>query len=76
MMFLQSVGGQGGPGEEAQQDGRSAGDGQVGPLAQGLHTQVGSHLLKCDFQLPAQDKPLEDLGRVCLWVGAEQSLGV
>ena len=78
--MLQDVGGQGGPGEEAQQYGRGAGDGQVGPLTLGLHTQVGPdfleepapYLIRGDFQLPTQDKPLEDLG----WVGAEQCLGI
>ena len=81
--FLQRVGGQCGPGEEPQQDRRGAGDGQVGPLALGLHAQVGPHLLKepapylirGDLQLPAQDKPFQDLGRVRRWVGAQQGLG-
>ena len=59
--FLQRVGGQGGPGKEAQQDRRGAGDGPVGPLALGLHAQVGPHLLKGDLQLLAQDKPFQDL---------------
>ena len=44
--------------------GVGAGNGQVGPLALGLHAQVGAHLLKGDLQLPAQDKPFQDLGRV------------
>ena len=44
MMFLQGVGGQGGPGKETQQDGRGTGDGQVGPLALGFHAQMGPHL--------------------------------
>ena len=69
--------------EEPQQDGRGAGDGQIGPLALGLHAQVGTHLLKepapylirGDLQLPAQDKPFQDLGRVRRWVGAQQGLG-
>ena len=61
MMFLQGVGGQGGPGEETQQDGRGAGDGQVRPLALGLHAQMGPDLMEGDFQLPAQDKPFQDL---------------
>ena len=47
--FLQRVGGQGGPGEEPQQGGGGAGDGPVGPLALGLHAQVGPHLLKGDL---------------------------
>ncbi len=71
---MQDVGGQGGPGEEAQEDGRGASDGEVRPLALGLHSQVGPHLLESDLQLPTQHKPLEDLGRDCRWVGAEQSL--
>ena len=39
-------------------------NGQVGPLALGLHPQVGPDLLESNFQLPAQDKPFQDLGRV------------
>ena len=74
--LLQRVGGQGDPGEEPQQDGRGAGDGQVRPLALGLHAQVGPHLLKGALQLPKQDKPLEDLGRIRRRIGTEQSLGV
>ena len=57
MPFLQPVSGQGGPGEEPQQDGRGAGYGEIRPLALGFHTRVGLHLLKCNLQLPAQDKP-------------------
>ena len=74
-LLLQRVGGQDGKGEEAQQYGRGAGDGKVGPLALGLHTEVGAHLLKGDFQLPAQDKPFQDLGWVRRRISAEQSLG-
>ena len=76
VMFLQRMGGYGGPGKEAQQSRRGAGNGQVRPLALGLHAQVGPHLLKGDLQLPAQDKPFQDLGRVRRRVGAEQGLGV
>ena len=75
VLFLQPVSGQGGPGEEPQQDGCGAGDGQIGPLALGFHAQVGSHLLESNFQLPAQDEPFQDLGRVRRWVGAQQGLG-
>ena len=74
MAVLQHVGGQGGPGEEPQQDRSGACDGQVGPLALGLDAQVGSHLLKGNFQLPAQHKPLQYPGRVLRRVGAEQGL--
>ena len=65
----------GGPGEKPRQDGRGAGGGPAGPLALGLHAQVGPHLLKGDLQLPVQHKPLEDLGRVRCQVRTEQGLG-
>ena len=50
----------------------------------GLQAQVGPHFLKepapylirGDLQLPAQDKPFQDLGRVLRRVGAEQGLQV
>ena len=76
MLLLQEVGGQGGPGEETQQDGSGAGDGEVRPLVLGLQTQMGSDFLEGDLQLPTQDKPLQDLGRVCRGVGAEESLRI
>ena len=76
MLILQGVGGQGGPGEEAQQSRRGAGDGQVGPLALGLHAQMGARFLKGDLELPAQDKLLQDLGPVRRRVGAEEGLGI
>ena len=72
--FLQRVSGQCGPGKETQQDGRGAGDGLVRPLALGLHAQVGPRLPEGDLQLPAQHKPLQDLGRVRRRVGTEQGL--
>ena len=73
--------GQGSPGEEPQQDGCGAGDGQIRPLALGLHTQVGLHLLeepaphwiRGDLQLPRQHKPFQDPDRVRRQVGAELS---
>ena len=74
--FLQLVGGQGYPGEEAQQDWRGAGDGPVGPLALGLHTQVGADFSEGYFQLPTQHKPLDDLDGIGVGVGAEQGLGL
>ena len=72
--FLQGVGGPGGPGKEPQQDGSGAGDGPVGPLALGLHAQMGPRFLKGDLSArggPAQEKPFNDLDRVRCWVGAE-----
>ena len=51
-----------------------AGDGEIGPLALCLHTQMGSYLVEGDLQLPAQYKPFQDLGRVRRRVGTEQGL--
>ena len=34
---------------------------------------MGSDFLESYLQLPTQDKPLEDLGRVGRWVSAEQA---
>ena len=42
----------------------------------GFHPQMGAHFLEGDFELPRQHKPLEDLGRVRRWVGAEQGLRI
>ena len=50
------------------------GDGEIGPLALCLHTQMGSYLVEGDLQLPAQYKPFQDLGRVRRRVGTEQGL--
>ena len=51
------------------------GNGQVRPLALGLHAQMRPHLLEGDLQLPAQHKPFQDLRRVRRRIGAEQGLG-
>ncbi len=67
MLFLQGVGGQGGPGEETQQSRRGAGDGQVGPLALGLHAQMGAGLLKGDLP-PEADQRRTNHSRI--WVGS------
>ena len=56
-----SVGRQGDPGEETHQGRSGAGDGPVGPLALGFHSQMSPHLLEGDLQLPAQHKPFQDL---------------
>ena len=55
--------------------GAHQGDGPVRPLALGLYSQVGPHLLKSDLQLPAKHKPFQDLGRVRCRAGAQQGLG-
>ena len=73
-LLPQQVSRRGDPGEEPQQYGRGAGDGQVGLLALGLHAQMGPHLLKGDPQLPAQHRPFLDPHRVHGQVGARQTL--
>ncbi len=67
MMLLQRVGGQGGPGEEAQQDGRGASDGQVGPLAFGFRAQMSARFLKGDFP-PEADQRRTNHSRI--WAGS------
>ena len=62
------------PGEEPHDGWRCTGNGSVRSLAVGLHPQVSPRLLKGELQLPAQDKPFQDLGRVRRWVGTEQGL--
>ena len=57
-------------------DRRGAGDGPVGPLTLGFHSQMRPHLLEGDLQLPAQHKPFQDLCRSHCRVGTEQRLGV
>ena len=74
--FLECVGGQGNPGKQAHQDGRSAGDGPVRPLALDFHSQVSSHLLEGRLQLPSQHKPFHHLRRSHCRIGAQESLGV
>jgi len=44
--------------EKPQEGWSGSANGQVRPLALGLHSQVGPSLLKGDLQLPAQYKPL------------------
>src|SRR4029450_12448303 len=47
--------------EQAEQAGRGAQDGQVGPLPLGLDAQVVAHLAEGDFELPSLDEPADDL---------------
>ena len=75
MMFLQCVGGQGGPREETQHNGRGTSYGRVGSPALGLQSQVGPCFLEGDLQLPTQGKPLQDLGRVRRQACAEEGPG-
>ncbi len=61
-------------GKEAEQCRGRAGDRTVGPLALGLHAEVGADLAKRHFELPAQDKPGDDLQRIGGKIGAQQGL--
>ena len=75
-LFLQQVGRQCNPGKEPHQYRRGAGDGPVGPLTLGFHSQMRPHFLEGDLQLPAQHKPFQDLCRSHCRFGTEQRLGV
>ena len=58
--------------KESQQGGSGAQDRQIRPLALGLDAQMSTHLMKGDFDRPAQDKPLHDLDSFRVLVGAKQ----
>ena len=58
--------------KQAQQSRSRTQDRQIRPLALGLHPQMSTHLMKGDFDRPAQDKPRHDLDRLCLLIGAQQ----
>jgi len=47
--------------EEAQEAGRGAGDGAIGPLALRFEAEVGAHLLERHLNVPAADVPSHDL---------------
>lgn len=55
------VGGEGHQGKQTQESRRAAGDGEVAPLALGFDAQVSPGFVEGDFELPAQDKPRDDL---------------
>ena len=67
---------QGDQGEQPQQAGRRAGDGLVRPLALRFHPEVVAHLAEGDLELPALDKPAQDLHGILGGVGAQQSLRI
>src|SRR5215469_8071621 len=46
--------------EESKQCRCGAQDGQVRPLALGLHAQMSAYFMKGDFHWPAHHKPLQD----------------
>jgi len=58
--------------KESQQGRSGAQNSQIRPLALGLDAQMITHLMKGDFDRPAQDKPLHDLGSLCILIGAKQ----
>jgi len=60
--------------EQAEQAGRRACDGLVRPLALRLHPEVVAHLAERDFQLPALNKPAQDLHGILGSIGAQQGL--
>ena len=62
-------------GIHAQQHGRGAQDGQVGPLPLGLNAVVGAAFLEGDLDLPAPDEPPQDVDGVGDNIGAEEGLG-
>jgi hypothetical protein len=59
--------------KQAQQRRSRAQDGQIRPLALGLHPQMVTHLMKGDLDRPAQDKPLHDLDRLGLLISRRAS---
>ena len=63
------------PGEESKKRRCRTGDGPVGPLTLGLHSQMSAYFLECHLQLPAQHEPLHDLDRGGREVGGQQRLG-
>ena len=62
---------QGHPGEKTEEDWRGPGDSPVRPLALGFDSQVSAYFLEGHFQLPAQHKPLDDLGGRHVEVGTQ-----
>ena len=47
--------------EQAEQNGAGASNGQVGPLPLGFEADMGADLLEGHFDLPALDKPSQNL---------------
>ena len=60
-MYLWLICQQGHPREQAHQNRRGSSDCFIRPLALGFYAQVSAHFLKSDFDLPAANKPLQDL---------------
>ena len=60
--------------EQPEQAWRCAGDGEVGPLALGLDTEMRPGLLKGHLHLPAPDEPTQDLFGRPIRISAQQAL--
>jgi hypothetical protein len=61
---------------EQAQEGRSGTGNRLGmPLPLGFQTHMSTCLLPRHLQAPAEDKPLQDLDRVCHQVCAQQGFG-
>src|SRR5436305_9561288 len=58
--------------KECQQGRSGAQNSQIRPLALRLDSQMITHFMKGDFDRPAQDKPRDDLGSLCILIGAKQ----
>src|SRR4051794_7414105 len=72
----EAVGQQGHDREQAEQAGRGAGDGLVGPLPLGFDAEVVAGFSERDLYLPTLCEPAEDLQRLLRGVGTEQGLWV
>ena len=70
----QQPGGERDPGEQPQQKWRCARDSFVRPLALSLHPEVRTNLPEGDLDAPARQKPLDDLERIGLGIGADRCL--
>ncbi len=62
--------------KEREQGRGGAQDGKIGPLPLRLHAQMSTDLMKSDFQLPSQNKPLQDGLSRSLLIGAQKRLGI
>jgi hypothetical protein len=74
-ILSQAVRKQGDQGKQAQQSGDSTRNRQVRPLALGFQAQVSACFLKSNFDIPTQNKPMQDLEGAGIQVGAEKSSG-
>src|SRR5947209_12780483 len=62
--------------KEREQGRGGAQDGKISPLTLRLHAQMSTDLMKSDFHLPSQNKPLQDGLGPSLLIGAQECLGI